>query len=250
MEELLEKIAHNTEPKESFQIVVNDTKTRFVTKFNPHIQFKKNERYEIALVNLETYNSFPNITTKNNHISYSPDRGKVWYHILIPTRSYDIEDISEFIQQKMKQNGHENNVTISANTNTLKAVLIPENGYQVDFRPDHSVSSVLGFNNAVYLSDYQESENPVNILSINSILVNIDIISGSYLNKIRNPTIYSFFPNVAPGYKIIETPANLVYLPITLDAIYSMEITLTDQNGQQLNLRGENISIRFHVREI
>ena len=59
-----------------------------------------------------------------------------------------------------------------------------------------------------------------------------------------------FFPNVAPGYKIIETPANLVYLPTTLDAIYSMEITLTDQNGPQLNLRGENISIRFHVREI
>ena len=113
MEEILEKIAHNTEPKESFQIVVNDTKTRFVTKF---------------------------------------------------------------IQQKMKQNGHGNSVTISANTNTLKAVLILENGYQVDFRPDHSVSSVLGFNNAVYSSDYQESENPVNILSINSILVNVDII--------------------------------------------------------------------------
>ena len=196
------------------------------------------------------YYSFPNITTENNHISYSPDRGEVWYQLRIPTGSYDIEDINEFIQQKMKQNGHGNSVTISANTNTLKAVLILENGYQVDFRPDHSISSVLGFNNAVYSSDYQEKENLVNILSINSILVNVDIISGSYLNGVRNPTIYSFFPNVAPGYKIIETPANLVYLPITLDAIYSMEITLTDQNGQQLNLRGENISIRFHVREI
>ena len=101
-----------------------------------------------------------------------------------------------------------------------------------------------------YTSGYQESENPVNILRINSILVNIDIISRSYVNGLRNPTIYSFFPNVSPGYKIIETPANLVYLPITLDAIYTIETSLTDQNGQQLNLRGENISIRFHVREI
>ena len=50
--ELLQKIAHNTEPKESFQIVVNDNKTRFTTQFNPHIQFKKNKSYEIALVNL------------------------------------------------------------------------------------------------------------------------------------------------------------------------------------------------------
>jgi len=55
---------------------------------------------------------------------------------------------------------------------------------------------------------------------------------------------------VSPGYFIIETSANLVYLPITLDAIYSMETTLTDQDGKQLNLRGKNVSIRFHVREI
>jgi len=66
--ELLEKIAHNTEPKESFQIVVNDNKTRFITQFNPHIQFKKNKSYEIALVNLETDYSFPNITSENNHL--------------------------------------------------------------------------------------------------------------------------------------------------------------------------------------
>jgi len=34
----------------------------------------------------------------------------------------------------------------------------------------------------VYTSDYQETENPVDILSINSILVNVDIIAGSYVN--------------------------------------------------------------------
>ena len=77
--------------------------------------------------------------------------------------------------------------------------------------------------------------------------------SGSDVKKLngqRNPAIYSFFTAVSPGYKIIETPANLVYLPIILDAIYSMESNLTDQNGHLLNLRGENISIRFHVRKI
>ena len=34
--ELLERIAHNTEPKELFQIVVSDNKTKFTTRFNPH----------------------------------------------------------------------------------------------------------------------------------------------------------------------------------------------------------------------
>jgi len=56
------------------------------------------------------------------------------------------------------------------------------------------------------------------MLSANSILVNIDIIYGSYVNGQRYPTIYSFFPGVSAGYKIIETPAHLVYLRVTLDA--------------------------------
>jgi len=53
-----------TEPKESFQIVVSDNKT----KFNPHIQLKTGKKYEIALVNLETYYSFPNVDDTNNHL--------------------------------------------------------------------------------------------------------------------------------------------------------------------------------------
>ena len=190
--ELLEKITLNTEPKESFQNVVSDNKTRLTTQFNPHIQLKKNKGYEIALVNLETYYSFPNITEENSRFMYSPD-GQTWFVIFVTEGSYDIEDISKVIQQKITQNGHSNQITISANTNNLKAVLILENGYQVDFRPQDSISSVLGFNNDLYTTDYQESENPVNILSVNSILVNIDIISGSYVNGQKYPTIYSFF---------------------------------------------------------
>ena len=90
----------------------------------------------------------------------------------------------------------------------------------------------------------------VNILTTNSILVNIDIISGSYVNGSPQPTIYSFFPNVSPGYKIIENPHNLLYLPIAADTIHSITIWLTDQNGNELNLRGENLSMRFQMREI
>jgi len=98
--ELLQKIAHNTEPKESFQIVLNDNKTRFTTQFNPHIQFKKNKSYEIALVNLETYYSFPNVDEMNNYLVYSRDSGATWHHLQVPEGSYDITDINAVIQQK------------------------------------------------------------------------------------------------------------------------------------------------------
>ena len=90
----------------------------------------------------------------------------------------------------------------------------------------------------------------VNILTNNSMLVNIDIISGSYVNGSTQTTIYSFFPNVSLGYKIIENPHNLLYLLITADTIHSITIWLTDQNGDELNLRGVNLSMQFHLREI
>ena len=75
----------------------------------------------------------------------------------------------------------------------------------------------------------------VNILTTNSILVNIYIISGSYVNVSTQPTIYSFFPVGSLAYKVIENPHNFLYLPITSDTINSTTIWLTDQNGNELN---------------
>jgi len=151
----------------------------------------------------------------------------------------------------MKRNGHnDESIKITANTNTLKSVLEIQGNFQVDFGARNSISSVLGFRNQVYEEGIHESRNVVNILSINSILVNVDVIGGSYVSGRTQNTIYSFFPNVSPGYKIVENPRNFVYLPVILDKINKMETVVTDQNGKQLNLRGENLTIRYHLREI
>ena len=147
----------------------------------------------------------------------------------------------------MSKDGHydkendKDNIEISSNTNTLKSEMILKNNYEVDFRQDKSSNSLLGFDIRLYTSRFNKSENMDNILTINSILLNIDIISGSYVNDSTQPTIYSFFPDVSPGYKIIENPHNLIYLPITADTIHSITIWLTDQNGNEVNLVGENL---------
>ena len=242
---LLERIAKNTDHKTSFQIIVSSNKTNFNTRFNPKLELDRDKVYEIALVNLETYYSFPNIDETNNVFVYSPDNGNSWVKIKIPEGSYEIDDINNTIKHEMEKRGHydsineDHYINISANSNTLKSVLIIKSGYQVD--------QVLGFTGAKYEEGFHESENVVDILRINSILVNIDIISGSYVNGTTKSTIYSFFPKVSPGYKIIESPVNLVYLPITLDTIDSLNIVITDNH--LLNLRNEKLTIRFHIRE-
>ena len=117
-----------------------------------------------------------------------------------------------------------------------------EKDYQVDFNHQNSLAKVLGFTGAKYTKGFHESENVVNIL-------NIDIISGSYVNGKTKNTIYSFYLKVSPEYNIIETPVNLVYLPITLDIIDRLGVSITDQDDHLLNLRNEKLTIRFHIRE-
>ena len=101
--ELLKQIVNNTERKRSFSIVVRGNKTRFKTRFKPSIQLDKTKDYEIALINLETYYSFPNIDRSNNRFSYSPGANEPWVDITIPEGSYHVEDIIEFIQREMRK---------------------------------------------------------------------------------------------------------------------------------------------------
>ena len=252
---LLERIAKNTDHKTSFQVIVSGNQSSFNTLFNPKIELDRNKIYEIALVNLETYYSFPNIDDTNNVFVYSPDQGTTWVKIKIPTGSYEIDDLNNTIHLEMEKQGHydevnnEYYINISANSNTLKSVLIIDSGYQVDFNQPNNLSKVLGFTGTKYVEGFHESENVVNILTINSILVNIDIIGGSYVNGTTKNTIYSFFPKVSPGYKIIESPVNLVYLPLLIDTIANLNISITDQDDNLLNLRNEKLTVRFHIRE-
>ena len=78
MEDFLKQIVKNMDHKTLFQIIVRDSKSRLKTRFNPTLQLDR-DKYEIALVNLETYYSFPNIDESNNVFVYSPTtviRGK------------------------------------------------------------------------------------------------------------------------------------------------------------------------------
>ena len=70
MEDLLKQIVKNTAHKTSFQIIVSDSKSRFRTRLNPTLQLNRDKEYEIALVNLVTYYSFPNIDETNNVFLY------------------------------------------------------------------------------------------------------------------------------------------------------------------------------------
>jgi len=156
--ELLEQIERNTSPKTSTQIMVSENSTKIKTTFNPPLELDR--KYEMALVNLEAYYSFPNLSDENNIFRYSPGfvevsrrgdeddstRQRQWVEVQIPEGSYNLIDIAETIKIVMKRNGHnDESIKITANTNTLKSVLEIQGDFQADFRARNSISSVLGF---------------------------------------------------------------------------------------------------------
>ena len=50
--------------------------------------------------------------------------------------------------------------------------------------------------------------------------------------------------------KIIQTPKNLVYLTVTLRTDDRLQTYLTDQDSRPIDIRGEHLHIRFHLRDI
>ncbi len=121
----------------------------------------------------------------------------------------------------------------------------------VDFDTGNSIRSVLGFEAKKYKGGGQtyKSENKVNILSVISILVHCDVINPSFVNGMLAPVIYNFSPNVSPGEKIDSQPQHLIYVPLTMSVIPSMTVWVTDQNGRILDLRGEQLTLTFHIRK-
>lgn len=99
-----------------------------------------------------------------------------------------------------------------------------------------STRKALGFKSRVY-SSYNEPENIVDILNININLVSVEVISGSYINGVRIPTV-----NCNSRKEMIERPTNLVYSPVRVRMIPSVETALNYQNSKTLNLTRERVN--------
>ena len=216
------------------------------TDFAPNLEL--DEPYEIALQSLETYYSFPNIDEKNNKIHITLD-GVTWYDLTFAVGCYEHKDINKELQRMLEViGGKKTDITLKPNKNTFQTIMIITDNVLVDFRTPNAIRTVLGFDAAVYGKGRHLSEYTVNIMRVNSIFVHTNVIGSTYVNGSQSPVIYSFFPDIPPGGKIIVQPRVLIYLPVSLSVISRLTSWLTDENNEPLNLRGEELTIKFHLR--
>src|SRR5271163_1996024 len=89
----------------STTLILSNNTTDFTTNISPPIQLHNNEKYEAALLSIDTYNSIPNVTNVNNKFKYSTDNGSTWKILTLSIGSYSIEAINDEIERQMIVNG-------------------------------------------------------------------------------------------------------------------------------------------------
>jgi len=249
----LKSIANHVEPKPSYYMTVSGKSSLIHTNFNPPLVFPSGCHYEIACCGVETYYSFPNIDDDDNKVQVSFDEGKSWMQLEVPKGCYNITSINIVLRRliKDKKSDKKDYFCLKPDHASLQCIITLKKIW-LDFRGDKgSLRTVHGFDQKIYKDDEggrHVSEHIVNILRVNTVLVHCDVVKLSRRNGIPSPIIYNFFPNVAPGYKIVDKPKNLIYLPLTLNIISQMTCWLTDQDDNALDLRGEELSLTFHIK--
>lgn len=223
----------------SFTFTFTGNQSILESVYFPPIELSSEKNYVLGLVDLYTYNSIPNIQENCNKFYVGEQV------IVIPDGSFEIDAIEKYLINVLTKK--KISLSLKANNNTLRCEIFCSE--EINFDKKDSIHQLLGFTqkkleaNKLHLSDQ-----PINIIKVNSIRIECNIIDGAYINGQKVYTIHEFFPSVPPGFKIIEIPKKVIYLPVKTRIISNIQLRIVDQNGNLVNFRGENISIRLHLK--
>ena len=213
--------------------VTGTDSSALVSNFFPPIALTGEGEWYVGLLDFTTYNTIPNVIDgKNNEFPVRLESNGGWKTIKLPTGAYEIDNIERYLKKELGGG----NISLRPNNNTLKCELFCK--YNVDFgQSPNTIGRMLGFTKTRTLEAYitHESDAPVDIIKVNAIQIH---------------TLHSFYPTVEPGFKIVETPSNVIYLPVNVNSIHNITLSIVDQDGDNIDFRGEVITVRLHLKRI
>lgn len=246
----------------SLTVAFTGTSSVLRADFFPDITLDPNGDYCCGLLDFTSYNSIPNIINgKNSEFKFQYEteekgaKGAInsvtkEKTISLPTGAYEVEDILKFLKIELSII----RITLSYEINVAASKVRIQFNTKLDWI-DGTVLNVLGFereSKSTFQKNYVYwSSAIVRITDIDVIRIDCDIVSGSYINGKHCHTIHQFSHcKVGPGYKFIEVPQHIVYLPIKEKHLRTIQISIVDQEGRPIDFRGEQISCRIHIKRV
>ena len=150
------------------------------------------KRYEVALIGLCIFYSYPNVEETNNTVIETGAGVKKTVRLL--RGCYELEEIKKGDSKLMNWTNKTTKGVIGKNKITLRApFLIKETGWSVEFPRENGLRTLLGFDlkEYAYRKEPYISKKIVHILSVNSILPHCDMISGSMVDVVKSPVSYT-----------------------------------------------------------
>lgn len=228
----------------SFTVSLTGNTSKLSCVFFPEIVLDEKYNYSCGLLDLTTYHSIPNITDRNNKLYYA--NGEYFNIIEVPVGCYEAEDVLNYIKSELSILGI--SFEFIVNKNTLKTTIVCER--EISCEGSESIHGVFGFRvPTIPAKTKLESDDVIKISKLNVIRVECNIVSGAYVNGGPCHSIYEFASNkVDVGYKIVEQPKNVIYMPVTPKRINYIDISIVDQDGNLIDFRGEDITCRIHIK--
>lgn len=231
----------------SYTFTLSGRESILSTKIYPPIILNNESEYVLGLIEFVSSNSIANVDNRNNKFYYG-ENGV----IEIPEGSYEITDIEKFLVQHINDHEKEESKTdliIEANLNTLKCEI--KCTKDINFKKPNNIGSLLGFKEHLLKANKRHtSDYPIDIQKVNAICVECNIVTNSYNNGKLVHMLHMFYPVVPPGYKIVEVPANVIYLPINTRYINEIVLKIVDQDGNLVNFKKELVTVRVHLKKL
>lgn len=227
--------------------------------FSPELNLDDKYEYSCGLLDFVTYHSIPNITHTNNNFFFTKcekksDKNQIYEYdvidmIEVPIGCYEAEDVLKYIKTKLID--FDVTFEYEINKNTLKTTF--KCSARILFGFADTIYEVFGFKGGwgyeIPAHKNHESDDIIKISKLNIIRVECNIVTGAYVNGKPRHTIHEFASNkVHVGYKIIEQPRNIIYLPLIQKRINSIHISIVDQEGWPIDFRSEEIACRIHIK--
>ena len=221
---------------------INATGSQVTVNLNPGIVLDDKKKYQMRLLNANVVYCMPNITAKNNTLSYTLDGTA--HVITFDTGLYDLASINETISLYTLQIGNgesDSLITFVADDATSKLYInFAISGVIVDCTPTTSIMPMLGFPTGQLTSTtnvlWFKSTNQAMLNSLQAILVKCDIANGSYLNSNSSNVIASITPNVSVGSTIIHAPVHPPRISLNTNRMDSLTFTLVNQDGLDIDV--------------